>query len=118
MTHRIIDRAGLEWTQDCQGKEDFDGPILRVSSRIYPRGGSSDVWEFRGGVLVGKSTTIDPSRQHIRPSGVSHILFGGRDIAKKDFEAETTEELKQQIEAWAETVLGIIGQAIADRQPL
>jgi len=29
----------FKWTNDCQGKKDFDGPIVTLSSRYWPSGG-------------------------------------------------------------------------------
>jgi hypothetical protein len=89
----------MTWTPDCQGKEDFDGAMVFLSTRIYPRGGSSDIWEIRDGVVVDHSKTDDPRRQGIKPSGYAHIVVFGVNY-ERSFEAETTEQLKKDIEAW------------------
>jgi hypothetical protein len=31
--------GGIKWRNDCQGKKDYDGRIVHVSSRYWPRGG-------------------------------------------------------------------------------
>ena len=32
-----------KWTDDCQGKKDYDGKILCLSTRYWPRGGGVTV---------------------------------------------------------------------------
>lgn len=91
----------IEWTPDCSGKQDFDGNVLTVSTRYWPRGGSSYVIKVEGGKVVSETDRTDPVRQaRIPPSAHSTILFGNSELADQRFEAETEEEIKQQVEEW------------------
>ena len=86
------------WTDDCQGKKDYDGEICCISSRYWPRGGGFSVFD-------GKTFSTNGD-QNIKPSAVSHIgirlpdtdIF---DLARKTFEGESFDEIKIQVEAWA-----------------
>ena len=66
------------WSPDCQGKWDYDGVILRVSSRYWPGN----------------------YRQDGRPSATSTILDAEREVAKQDFVGDTEAEVKAAVEAW------------------
>lgn len=89
----------IEWTDDCCGKKDYDGNIVSVSSRYWPRGGSHlVVSRINGGLLM--SDGADPARQEICPSATSSIYLGKHEIARKDFEGETEEEVKRKVETW------------------
>ena len=86
------------WTPDCQGKWDYDGEIIHVSTRYWGRGGSAHI--FQGGQLV--STRESPERQHIKPSAHSTIYFMNRKLVDKEFEGETEVEVKQAVEEWVD----------------
>lgn len=93
-----------KWTPDCQGKWDFDGSILRVSTRYWPRGGGFSVWDGNNFL-----TNVD---QLIRPSAHSEIVLDHGEpnesnhcaepitIADRKFEADTEAEVKATVEAW------------------
>ncbi len=57
-------RLAAKWTNDCQGKKDYDGSIVRITTRYWPRGGGFTI--LRGGVAEEKDTRPD-----IRPAGDS-----------------------------------------------
>lgn len=94
------------WTNDCQGKKDFDGNLVVVSTRYWPRGGGFHI--SRGGYFVA-SADLYPD---VRPSATSHIAirhgdpgedgYGSDliDLVARDFEADTQEEVQAQVEAW------------------
>jgi hypothetical protein len=95
-----------QWTDDCQGKKDFDGHLVSISSRYWPRGGSAVI--FQGSTFVSDGS--DPARQkRIPPSAKSSIVIrvgpeqyeDTIDLIDAEFTAETEEEVKQQVEAWA-----------------
>jgi hypothetical protein len=89
-----------DWTPDCQGKQDFDGPIIEVSTRYWPRGGGFSV-------LVDGQWQENADRPKIKPSAHCSILLrdseAARDTVLVDarFEGETEEEVKQAVERWA-----------------
>ena len=63
--------SALTWTQDCMGKQDYDGPIVHVSTRYWP--------DY---------------------TAHSAILIGETEIFKKDFIGSSEVECKVQVEAW------------------
>lgn len=93
-THRVP----AEWTDDCQGKKDYDGDLVRLSTRYWPRGGGFDIFSRESGWSNGSPD--------IKPSATSEIFIctAGIDLtlAKKEFEAETEAEVKSQVEEWAD----------------
>lgn len=38
-------KPAAEWTNDCCGKKDYDGKIVVVSTRYWPKGGSTMVFD-------------------------------------------------------------------------
>lgn len=96
----------FEWTPDCQGKWDYDGQIIYVSTRYWPRGGS---WHlYQDGKFVSDSTA--PERQHIRPSAHASIHFMEYDrvLADKKFEGETEEEVKEAVKVWVDQQIQLL----------
>lgn len=99
-----------EWTDDCSGKKNFDGNIISIDTRYWPRGGGfmtfdTSTNEFDNGEI---------SRSHILPSANSSLRLyykedansdgydpGYVDLATMKFEAETEAEVKQLVETWA-----------------
>lgn len=108
----------VKWTPDCSGKQDFDGGLVEVSTRYWPRG---------GGFLVVRcgpeGTTVEDNdaRPEIRPSATSTIYLGNcRDdfyddaerLARQSFEGDTEEEVKAAVEAWVAAQFQRIGHAL------
>ncbi len=89
----------IEWTDDCQGKKDFDADVLSVSTRYWPRGGGFTIINPPG---VPYETNADRS---ILPSAVSHISLCGEVIAEKYFEGDSEAEVKWSVEMWVKTQL-------------
>jgi hypothetical protein len=88
-----------KWTQDCGGKQDYDGPLIDISTRYWPATGGFLV--LRGGVFVDPPLT--------RPSAHSAILLrygtptGGANyvtLREAKFEEDTEDAVKQAVEAW------------------
>jgi hypothetical protein len=91
-----------EWTDDCQGKKDYDGSIVRLSTRYWPRGGGFAVFDTAE-PEKGFRTNALP---HMKPSAHASIVLDTEDsdectLAEKDFEADTEEEVKAAVEQWA-----------------
>jgi len=97
------------WTPDCQGKQDYDGPLLAISCRFWPGPGG------------GGSMTFDTSTKQVgslpygrRPSAKASIIlpFGQPSEPwvmdeyltwrEAEFEADTEEEVKAQVVAWVQ----------------
>jgi len=92
-----------EWTDDCQGKKDYDGEILTISTRYWPRGGGMGIITHNES---GKVSIETNSNNDIKPSATSNILLHTKgdfvEIVSKDFEAETETEVKYQVEKWVQ----------------
>ena len=78
-----------KWTDDCQGKKDFDGRLVSISTRYWPSNYSKD-----GRRSANASIVIN----HGEPDqyGFADYLT----IAEQDFNGETEEEVKRQVERW------------------
>ena len=93
-----IDKANLEkeeyyepmWRGDCNCKTDFDGPLIRVSSRFYPPMG------------------------HYGPGwdGTIHIMFPEEEIIEKKMEADSFEDLVKQTEEFVNGIKEKLKDAI------
>jgi hypothetical protein len=97
-----------DWTDDCQGKKDYDGEILSISTRYWPRGGGFSILQN----VPGKSLSFEEneSRPEIRPSAKSVLVIWHRAngerkdivITSKSFEAETFEQIESEVRDWAQ----------------
>jgi len=97
-----------KWTPDCLGKWDYDGRLISISCRYWPRG---------GGMTIIDSITREfktNSDLNIKPSAIASIYlnFGIPDeygfddykvLLEQEFEAETEQEVKQLVERWIQT---------------
>jgi hypothetical protein len=73
-----------QWTNDCQGKKDFDGELVTLSTRYWPGSYSRDG----------------------QPSARASIHLQGADdeyveLRSEEFSAPTEAEVKEQVERWA-----------------
>lgn len=84
-----------EWSDDCNGKKDYDGTLVAVESRYWPRGGGHMSFE-RGPDGLREL----PQDMTIEPCAASSIRFCGVDIAQEEFTAETEEEVRKAVENW------------------
>lgn len=107
-----------KWTLDCQGKQDFDGTLVRLSTRYWPRGGGFTIMERVDGHIRLEE---NDERPHIRPSAHATIYLGDTadeyyDDAQKlcdiEAEADTEAEVKAKIEAWVAEQYERIGNAL------
>ena len=73
----------FEWTDDCQGKKDYDGRLLSVSSRYWPpRYDSAGKHTAASSILWG-----DPATEYV-------------EIARREFSADSLDDVKRLVEAW------------------
>ena len=93
-----------KWTPDCQGKWDFDGDIVCLTTRYWPRGGGCHT--FSVGAWAGNE-----SRPTIKPHAHAEIVFHteydvasriGETLIEARFEGEDETEVKSMVERWAE----------------
>lgn len=65
-----------KWKWDCNFKLDFDGALLRISSRFYPpHKNAGDWWE-----------------------GTVSVLFLDEKLIEKEFKCDTLDQLKTEVE--------------------
>lgn len=83
------------WTQDCQGKQDFDGALLSVLTRYWPTNYRADKLHSAKGVL----------------------LLLGEEIAEYETAARTEFEVKSMIESWVVEVVQHVRRAMFRRAP-
>lgn len=86
------------WTDDCQGKKDFDGELVSLSTRYWPAGGGFSA------IIPGRGWVDNPA--DCKPSANSKIILRHGDdyviFAQQAFEADSLELVKQQVEVWAQ----------------
>lgn len=111
------------WSNDCQGKKDYDGPLLRISTRYWPGPDGGGSMTFDTG--TGKMGTLPYGKQ---PSAKASILllFGGENAGdylvwrEQEFEALTPAEVKAQVERWVQEqfndVMRLLGGRAAFRE--
>lgn len=99
------------WTNDCQGKQDYDGEIITVSTRYWPGpdGGGGSLLVENGPTGFSMSTVPYGDK----PKAHSSILLnlgpaeehdgGGRHLvwADRKFTGGTEAEVKAKVERWA-----------------
>lgn len=93
-------RPLAEWTPDCQGKQDYDGSLVEISTRYWPQGGGFHV----SGPTGGFRPSIE-AFPNIRPSAKSSIVLRHApdeymELTSRKFEADTEAEVKALAEAW------------------
>ncbi len=90
------------WTDDCQGKKDFDGPCVVISSRYWP--GHWTIFDsnhpekgLHDVAVGGPSATSSLEIRHGDPEDQRRVT-----LASQDFNGPSEADVKAQVEAWAE----------------
>lgn len=94
-----------KWTPDCQGKWDYDGRLVSISTRYWPQGGGFHL--FADGDFVASAD--HPMTRGTPPSANCSILLHHGDpddqdyttIIEKGFEGATEAQVKADVEKWA-----------------
>ena len=103
----------LTWQPDCQGKWDYDGRLVSLSSRYWPRGGGFHVLDPNKGILEGNET-----RTETIPTATASICIGDlaegpyETIITADFCGDTEAHVKAQVEKWAKEMISRVESAI------
>ena len=108
MKENVLDMGpAARWTPDCQGKWDYDGRLISISTLYWPQGGGYHISDGKGDFRP--SIEMYPL---VRPSAHSsiHINCGEPDengfnspyahLVEKDFEADTQGEVRAAVEQW------------------
>lgn len=128
MEHRHESREGREesegaevnkipatWTNDCNGKKDFDGALVTLSTRYWPRGGGFLSYDTNTGIWKDNE-----DRPEIRPSAHATIYLGSATefcdsaikLADQSFKGDTEEQVKAAVEQWATEQYARIGNSL------
>jgi hypothetical protein len=101
-------RPKVEWTDDCQGKKDYDGPLVSVSTRYWPSGGGFHVFDSAKPEL-GLRQNQDGSPPSAHASIILECVRGDDDegitLADKKFKGPTQSNVQQQVETWVQEQL-------------
>lgn len=106
-------KLNIAWTSDCQGKKDYDGDVVAISTRYWP----------------GPVTVFDTSKPekglHEEPGGQPRahcsivLLDGATDhegttetLAEMKFVGGSFREVSRQVEAWAQEQMDRIATAL------
>lgn len=95
-----------QWEPDCQGKQDFDADLVRLSSRFYPQGGGFS--ELNAGRWLENK-----DRPAIPPSAVATISLQDRELTSASFEGHTEAEVKAKLESWAREQFSKVASAMS-----
>lgn len=115
MNEQAATTVPAEWTDDCQGKKNYDGELVSLSTRYWPQGGG--FWLVARNA-IGATIDENPAPE-IKPHANSEIVLRTGDderedvtLVERDFEGETFEEVKSQVEAWAAEQYARIAHAL------
>lgn len=108
-----------QWTPDCQGKWDYDGRLIDISTRYWPRGGGFSEYNPATGRWIENQ-----DRPDLRPAATASILLrhgepGERGygdyitLAEQEFSGETEAEVKAEVERWVATQFRAIAALVA-----
>src|SRR5688572_23501419 len=104
-----------EWTDDAQGKKDYDAELVGVTTRYWPRGGGISILDGSG--------FHTNARQDIKPSAKSEIYIRAKEaedftemipLVSKEFEGETFEKVAAQVEAWVQEQMNRVTKAVLE----
>jgi hypothetical protein len=84
-------KLSATWRDDCQGKKDYDAPVLSISTRYWPSS-------------YQKNGKISASSALVLNHGDDDYM----DLLKREFEGDTEEEVKKQVEEWAQNTFELI----------
>ena len=105
-------KVNAAWSDDCFGRK-YDGSILSVSTRYWPRIVAKPGRPIRGNEVLPE----------IKPHAHSSILLRYRDddgnddfitLIDESFAGETQEEVQREVEAWAQTQFDKIVAVLAE----
>lgn len=88
------------WAPDCQGKWDYDGRLVTLSTRYWPANYQQN------GMCSAKSSIYLGSTQDAHLDDAVPLIV-------KEFEAHTEAEVKRMVEVWVAEQYARIGGALA-----
>lgn len=102
-------KPNVKWTNDCQGKKDYDGPLVSVSSRYWPSHPEQLEGKHWNELTAENELAIRPYEKDGRPSAIASIVLdlegeGGNYLTwrEQEFKADTQEDVKRLVEEWVQ----------------
>lgn len=112
-------RLYAKWADDCQGKKDYDGRMIEISTRYWPEGGGFHISHGHGDLTLSTDPAIKPSANCsvVICHGIKEDGDGGPDtetLIEKDFTADTFEQVAIEVETFAQTQMDFIVKSLKD----
>lgn len=109
-----------KWQDDCQGKKDYDGRLISISTRYWPGpdGGSAMTFDSATGQIGEAPYGSKPSAKasillnHGEPDQYGYGDY--TDLAEAEFEGDTEADVKAKVEVWVLEQFNVIHKLIAD----
>jgi len=89
----------IKWTDDCQGKKDYDGDIVFISSRYYPK-------DYQSNGKVSARSSVELSDGEEWHNGETE------ELVSNVFEGDSFEEVSLKVEKWSEIQINRIYSAL------
>jgi hypothetical protein len=86
-------QPAARWTSDCGGKQDYDGPLLSISTRYWPAWKSADNRPSAHASIIVKHGLVTEDDEWGDYSTLAEV----------DVQADAEAEVKAQVEAWVRT---------------
>lgn len=113
------------WTDDCQGKKDYDGPLLSICTRYWPSAQEQAAGNHVNLLTPAGNWVSHPYESSGRPSATASIILNHGDPElqayttwrEQDFVADTQEEVKRQVEEWVQEQFNTICWLLGIKEP-
>ncbi|MEE7625397.1 hypothetical protein V3O24_04425 [Methylobacter sp. Wu8] len=92
-------KLDITWADDCQGKKDYDGDIVAVSTRYWPS-------NHQKNGMCSAICDISMYDGFLDRNGESELLIS------KNFEGATFAQVAEQVEPWAQAQMDRIAAAL------
>ena len=103
----------ISWTDDCQGKKDYDGDIVAVSTRYWP--GPATVFDTaHPGLGLHEIPGGKPSARCsiILSNGYPYHNSETEPLIEKEFEGDSFGAVAAQVELWAQEQMDRVEKAL------
>lgn len=104
------------WTNDCQGKKDYDGDLISISSRYWPPNYNRD---GKHSAHAAIHLNLGPSAVHFPGRYLEHDSY--RVWRDHEFVATTEARVKEMVERWVQTqvaeIVALLGGLEAFSEP-
>lgn len=111
------------WTPDCQGKQDYDGRLLSISTRYWPGpgGGGGMTFDTRTGKFGTAPYGPRPSAHaaiHLDHGEPDEYGYGEYTVWREaHFDGDTEADVKQQVEQWVAEQVAAVWRLLGAAQP-